>query len=161
DVRRVAAGLAELGVTSGDRVALLIPPGIDLAACLYACWRIGAVAVLVDAGLGPRGISPALKSASPRFFIGIPRALVAARVLGWPGRRLVAGNIAPRVLGAACTLDDVHALGENGPVPPTPAATDAAAVIFTSGATGPAKGVLYRHEQLQAQRDVLTQCFDI
>src|SRR5262249_39794881 len=124
DVRRVAAGIAALGVTSGDRVALLVPPGIDLTVCLYACWRMGAVGVLVDAGLGPLGISRALKSASPRFLIGIPRALVAARVLGWPGRRVaVSGRdaIVRNLFRAECTLEDVRALGEGKSVPPTPA----------------------------------------
>src|SRR6478735_714918 len=95
DVRRVAAGLVAQGVAKGDRVALLVPPGVDLTVCLYACWRMGAVAVLVDAGLGPRGIGRALASAAPRYLIGIPRALAAARVLGWPGRRISAVPLGP------------------------------------------------------------------
>ncbi len=81
EVQRVAAGLAELGVSHGDRVALLIPPGIDLAACVFACWRIGAVVVIADAGLGVRGMSRALTSAAPAYLIGIPRALAAAAAL--------------------------------------------------------------------------------
>ncbi len=164
DVRRVAAGLVEHGVARGDRVALLIPPGIDLTVCLYACWRMGAVVVVVDAGLGARGISRALKSATPRHLIGIPRALTAARLLGWPGRRIssvaMPAGVA-RSLAVSTTLDELRARGEGRPVPPTPTDSDPAAVIFTSGATGPAKGVSYRHHQLQAQRDVLARVYDI
>ncbi len=164
DVRRVAAGLVQHGVERGDRVALLIPPGLDLTVCLYACWRMAAVVVLVDAGLGARGISRALKSATPRYLIGIPRALTAARVLGWPGKRIAAtGLTAPvaRVLGVSTTLDALRAGGDGRPAPPTPADSDPAAVVFTSGATGPAKGVSYRHHQLQAQRDTLARVYDI
>lgn len=164
DVRRVAAGLVEHGVARGDRVALLIPPGIDLTVCLYACWRMGAVVVVVDAGLGVRGISRALKSATPHYLIGIPRALAAARVMGWPGQRVSAVGLATgvaRALAVSTTLDDLRTLGEGMPVPPTPADSDPAAVIFTSGATGPAKGVSYRHHQLQAQRDALARAYDI
>jgi cis-3-alkyl-4-acyloxetan-2-one decarboxylase / olefin beta-lactone synthetase len=164
DVHRVAAGLARHGVAKSDRVALLIPPGIDLTVCLYACWRMGAVPVLVDAGLGARGISRALKSATPRYLIGIPRALAAARLMAWPGERVstvVLPTPAAGLLRVATTLSDLRALGEDQPAPPTPANTDPAAVIFTSGATGPAKGVVYRHHQLQAQRDMLARCFDI
>ncbi len=164
DVRRVAAGLVEHGVAPGDRVALLIPPGIDLTVCLYACWRMGAVVVVVDAGLGARGISRALKSATPRYLIGVPRALTAARLLGWPGRRISAVAMAPgvaRSLAVSTTLDELRARGEGRPVPPTPRDSDPAAVIFTSGATGPAKGVSYRHHHLQAQRDVLARVYDI
>ena len=43
----------ETGVKVGDRVALMIPPGVDLATVLYGCWRMGAVPVLIDGGLGP------------------------------------------------------------------------------------------------------------
>ena len=79
DVGRVAAGLVDLGVAKGDRVAVLVPPGIDLAVCIYACWRMGAVVVVVDAGLGVRGMTRALKITDPAYLIGIPRAMAAAR----------------------------------------------------------------------------------
>jgi olefin beta-lactone synthetase len=164
DVRRVAAGLVAQGVAKGDRVALLVPPGIDLTVCVYACWRMGAVVVVVDAGLGARGIGRSLKSATPRYLIGIPRALVAARALGWPGRRISIGSLAPaaaKALGVWSSLDLLRRAGDGRPLPPTPADSDFAAVIFTSGATGPAKGVSYRHRQLQAQRDVLARLYDI
>ena len=164
DVRRVAAGLIEHGVQRGDRVALLVPPGIDLTVCLYACWRMGAVVVVVDAGLGPRGISRALKSATPRFLIGIPRALTAARALGWPGERISAVDLpaaATRALNVSTTLDRLRRAGERRPAPETPDDDEVAAVIFTSGATGPAKGVTYRHRQLQAQRDTLARLYEI
>jgi acyl-CoA synthetase (AMP-forming)/AMP-acid ligase II len=38
---------------------------------------------------------------------------------------------------------------------------DEAAVIFTSGATGPAKGVLYRHRQVRAQIQVIRQAYSM
>lgn len=164
DVRQVAAGLAGCGVTKGDRVALLIPPGLDLSVCLYACWRIGAVVVVADAGLGLRGLGRALRSADPDYLIGIPKALAAARALGWPGRRISAVPLAAaaaRALGAQTSLEELRELGTNAETPPTPGPNDLAAVAFTSGATGPAKGVAYRHGQLQAQRDVLMTTYDI
>src|SRR5205814_9837849 len=96
----LAAGLAAHGVSPGDRVALLVPPGADLAAALYACWRVGAVVVVADAGLGRRSLTTALRSAAPRYLVGVPRALAAARALGWPGRRIAAGPVRPAVLRA-------------------------------------------------------------
>lgn len=164
DVGRLAAGLVELGVAPGDRVALLVPPGIDLAAGIYACWRMGAVVVVVDAGLGARGIGRALASADPAYLVGIPRALAAARALRWPGARISTTTLAPvgaRLLDIRATLDDLRRRGEGRPVPPAPSALDPAVIGFTSGATGPAKGVTYRHHQLQAQRDALADLYDI
>ena len=46
-------------------------------------------------------------------------------------------------------------------MPAEPDADDLAAVLFTSGATGPAKGVRYRHGQLAAQRDALAATYAI
>ena len=81
-VRDLAAGLAAQGVRPGDRVALLVPPGAELAAALYACWRIGAVVVVADAGLGLRGLGRALRGAAPDHVIGIGRGLAAAGACG-------------------------------------------------------------------------------
>lgn len=164
DVRRMAAGLADLGVERGDRVSLLVPPGIDLAVCVYACWRIGAVVVLADAGLGARGMGRALASANPAYLIGIPRALAAARTLGWPGARISTSallGVQERVLDVVATLDELRRRGEDLPVPPPPGPLDEAAIGFTSGSTGPAKGVTYRHHQLQAQRDAIIELYNI
>ena len=164
DVRRVAAGLYESGVRHGDRVALLVPPGVDLTVCLYACWRIGAVAVVADAGLGLRGMGRALESAAPDYLIGITRALTAARAMGWPGRRIATARLADatkRALGVWSTLDLIRRRGEDRPLPPQPSPDDLAVVVFTSGATGPAKGVRYLHHQAQAQRDALMAIYEI
>lgn len=57
-------------VSVGTRIALLVQPGIDLTVILYGLWRRGAIAVVVDAGLGLRGIRTALRSAGPKYVIG-------------------------------------------------------------------------------------------
>jgi olefin beta-lactone synthetase len=164
DIRDLAAGMAASGVRPGHRVALLVPPGIELATSLFACWRLGAVVVLADAGLGARGMTRALKSAAPDHLIGIPRALVAARTLGWPGRRIAAGAASDAVrtlTGTSTSLEELRSAGAGRP-PPVPPDDDAeAAVVFTSGATGTAKGVVYRHRQIQAQRDALVRTYGI
>lgn len=164
EVSRVSAGLVNFGVAKGDRVALLILPGIDLAVCLYACWQMGAVVVVADAGLGARGMTRALNSADPDYLIGNTKALTAARTLGWPGIRISSQAMSPtaaRLLNASTSLDELRRRGEGRPAPTPPEPTDEAAIGFTSGATGPAKGVAYRHHQMQAQRDALINLYGI
>ncbi|MEA2024841.1 MAG: alpha/beta fold hydrolase [Actinomycetota bacterium] len=164
DVRRVAAGLVDLGVAEGDRVGLLIPPGIELAVCLYACWRMGAVVVIADAGLGVRGMGRALAGANPAYLIGTPQALAVARTMRWPGVRIATATLdraRKRMLDVRATLADLRHRGEGRPVPTAPNSLDVAAVVFTSGATGPAKGVVYRHRQIQAQRDAIVDLFGV
>ncbi|MFD6135748.1 alpha/beta fold hydrolase [Isoptericola sp. NPDC060257] len=163
-VRRIAAGLHGIGVRRGDRVSLLVEPGPTLTALVYACLRIGAVVVVADAGLGVRGLTRAQRGAWPRFVVAQRKGLAAARALGWPGVRISAEPLAPavrRALGVTHELVDVARAGEGQPLPPEPGADDEAAVLFTSGSTGPAKGVVYRHAELSALRDALAAHFDV
>ncbi|KHK96629.1 hydrolase [Microbacterium mangrovi] len=163
-VRRLAAGLHRVGVRKGDRVSLLIPPGPTLSAVVYACLRIGAVVVVADAGLGIRGLTRAVRGAWPDVIIGETPGLAAARALGWPGMRISAPRL-PRVsaaaLGVSYSLSDIVEAGRDESLPAPPDAGDDAAILFTSGSTGPAKGVVYTHAQLSALRDVLAEHFDV
>jgi len=168
-VDAVAAGLLDNGVCPGDRVALMVPPSIDLTVALYACWKLGAVVVLIDSGLGPKGMSRACASAAPDHLVGVTRALVAAKTLGWPGRRFSVVPLGARQRRLLDVVTDLETLASGqtaGAQSPgrsieLPDDDDVAAVVFTSGATGPSKGVLYRHRQLQAQRDALMELYQV
>jgi len=164
-VDELARGLAALGVRPGDRVAVLVPPGADLTAVLYACLRLGAVVVVADAGLGVQGLSRAVRSARPTAVVGIERALGAARTLRWAPLLVAAGPLhrgAREVLGVAATLVEVAELGRASRVElAAPAPDDEAAVLFTSGSTGPAKGVVYTHRGLAAMRDAVATTYGI
>lgn len=163
-VRQIASGLDRIGVQRGDRVSLLVPPGADLTAVLYACLRIGAVVVVADAGLGLRGLTRAVRGAWPDHVIGALPGLTAARALGWPGQRISTTRLRPsvaRALGVSLCVADLALLGADELLPPPPETGDTAAVLFTSGSTGPAKGVVYTHAQLEAVRDALAAQYDI
>jgi acyl-coenzyme A synthetase/AMP-(fatty) acid ligase/pimeloyl-ACP methyl ester carboxylesterase len=172
-VEALADGLRRVGVRPGHRVALLVPPGLDLTATVYACWRAGAAIVVADAGLGWRRMADALRSADPAYLIGIPAALAAAAAVQLPGIRLLAGWLPKplsRLLGVEHSIDELAASGDRGSVlldgqrrgtDTHVAQSSEAAVLFTSGATGPPKGVVYRHHQLRAQVEVLRTLCEI
>jgi acyl-CoA synthetase (AMP-forming)/AMP-acid ligase II/pimeloyl-ACP methyl ester carboxylesterase len=156
-VEDLAAGLAAAGVRPGHRVALLVEPSADLTAAVYAVWRAGAVIVVADKGLGLRGMRRALRSAGVDAVIGSAQGLAAARVMRLPGTRIAAGlpAAAARALGAAHTLDELEARGRSAAAPPESSADTDCAVLFTSGATGPAKGVVYTQRQALAQLELV------
>jgi olefin beta-lactone synthetase len=161
-VKRIAVGLRATGLEPGDRVALLIPPGPDLVAVLYGCWRAGLVTVMADKGLGLRGLGRAIRGSHPAWIIGPSNALAAARTMRWApaAQAIQVGGRAVPGLSVHSTLDQVAARG-TAAAPSPPATTDPAAVLFTSGATGPAKGVRYLHGQLEEQRDALMRTYNI
>lgn len=159
----IAGGLLELGVRPGDRVSMLVPPGNNLTAALYACLKIGAVAVVADAGLGPKGMTRATTSADPQWIIGELPGLGLARAFNWPGRRISVsplGSVQAKLLKVETSLTALSRTTHHAQLP-TPAATDDAAILFTSGSTGPAKGVRYTHGDISALAAVLTRVFDV
>ena len=158
--REIAAGLAEIGVRPGDRIAMLVPPGPDLIATVYAAWQIGAVVVAADSGLGVRGMRRALRSAAPDHAVGIPAGIALARTIGIPGKHIVVAG--RRIPGADATLADVARMGrEVGADAVSPEHAGDAVIAFTSGATGPPKGVVYTHARLLALRDALRAAYGI
>ncbi len=162
DVNRVANGLTALGVKAGDRVNLMVPPGAKLTTLIYACLKIGAVIVVADTGLGLKGLTRALKGARPDYIVGIRGALVAAKSMGWPGKLIGAETrmtAAQKKLGAIATLADFTDTSENTSYTVNP--EDDAAVLYTSGSTGPAKGVVYTQRQIAAMRDAIKNTYKL
>ena len=153
-VEAVACGLAGRGVRPGDRVAVLVPPGIDLTTVVYAVWRLGAVVVIADAGLGLGRLGAALRGAGPRHVVGVAPALALAALTRVPGQRI-------RVDRAGTALAGLAAEGarSDGPLPEGLDEDADGAVLFTSGATGPPKGVVYTRRALGAQVALLRDTF--
>ncbi len=154
DAERVARHLLSAGLRPGERVALLVPPGAEMLGVAYGAWMAGATLVVADKGLGPRGLRAALRGATPGWVVGTPRTLLAARALGLtPGATAAATGRFPGAIDLTAPL-----LGAPADRPRlTP--NDLAAVVHTSGATGPAKPVRYTHGALAVQRDVVAAAF--
>lgn len=162
-IEQTCSGLLSLKVIPGSKVALMIYPGINLSALLYACWKIGAIPVLIDAGLGRSGMSKAIRSAKPDYLVGDRRAIFAARLLRWPGTRISVkklSKVEQILLRCKSSLPSFLSLTPTQ-LPRLPKRDDQAAIVFTSGATGPSKGVRYTHRQLESQRDALMELYEI
>ena len=152
-VATYAEELHQRGVRQGERIAVLVPPSIDLIAVVYACWRIGAITVIADRGLGLQGLKSAIRASRVSHVIGPVKAVVAACFLRWAPR---ASMVRLSTLASSPVVSKLEFVSA-----PEPKADDLAAVLFTSGATGPAKGVRYTHRQLYAQRDALQKTYNI
>jgi fatty-acyl-CoA synthase len=155
---RHAAALLGLGVTAGDRVALLLPASADLVALLLAVTRIGAVAVPVNARYRPDEVRHVVVHS------GAALVVTAAFVQDGPvergpapggpdladlARRAVESGPTPE-LRALVTLADLIG-GRAADVARAEAGTrvrDPAVLVYTSGTTAAPKGALLSHEAL-------------
>jgi olefin beta-lactone synthetase len=163
DSDRIARGLRELGVTPGTRLALLVRPGIDFVSLVFGLYKAGAVAILIDPGMGRRSLIRCLVEAEPEGFVAIPivqavRTLLAGR---FPKARfnVTVGRRWPFFGGV--TLEQLRGRAWSGSELAPTKVDDPAAIIFTTGSTGPSKGVLFSHGNFDAQVDQIRDFYGI
>jgi olefin beta-lactone synthetase len=190
---RLAYGLQTLGYYPGDlpvnaargkRIVLMVRPGLEFIALTFALFKVGAIVVLIDPGMGPRKVFRCLDQVEPDGFVAIPFVHLLRLLNFWrfPQARL---NVVVNRSGGwwpAPSYSELCLRGSLGSPPPVgqttrpqsaatvvwqpfpiveTQATDPAAIIFTSGSTGPAKGVVYEHGMFAAQVEWLRDFYTI
>ncbi|HVS34690.1 MAG TPA: fatty acid CoA ligase family protein [Gemmataceae bacterium] len=160
---RIASGLERVGIGRGVRTVLMVPPSLEMYALAFALFKAGAVVVGVDPGMGAKNLGVCLREVEPEAFIGVPEAQLARTVFRWSRDSIRSCvTVGPRFGWRGCTLRQVREQGGRRPFPMAePKPDETAAVLFTSGSTGVAKGVIYTHEIFNSQVDQLRRLYGI
>ncbi len=153
-----AGRLRGAGVGPGDRVMLMVRPSLDFIALTFALFSIGAVIILIDPGMGYRNLLRCIESVRPDILVAIPRGILFSRLFRRPfaslRKRISVGSslLAPSLSSLPATEEkEVFMAGPE----------ELAAVIFTTGSTGPPKGVRYSHGIFHAQLELIEQYYRI
>jgi acyl-CoA synthetase (AMP-forming)/AMP-acid ligase II len=159
---RVAAGYRALGLEAGDRIASLMPNRVDLVVHYLACFKAELIATPLNYRYTATEIDHALRVSGARALLAheeraadvaageLASALELGTIVYRDTEPLPQGNDEPA--GGAAWADDFAALQATEPLPvisgdPDPA--EPAVIFFTSGSTGPAKGVTHTRETLR------------
>ncbi|MFD8566723.1 AMP-binding protein [Streptomyces sp. NPDC059639] len=131
-----AGALAARGCRPGDRVAALLSNRVELIDLVLGCAWLGAVVVPLNTALHGRLLRHALDESQPRFLYVEEELAARVEDVGYAGEVWVTGSPQAPVPGIEKAL---------APHPSRPG--DTAAILFTSGTTGPSRGVRCPHAQ--------------
>jgi len=156
--RQAAGRLSAAGIGPGDRVMLMVRPSAAFVGLTFALFRLGAVVILIDPGMGYRNLLRCIGRVRPAYLVGIPRAILFSRLFPRHFRSLRRRiSIGPTPLARPLSLFSCQ---DPGPVFPA-RAEDPAAIIFTTGSTGPPKGVEYSHGIFSAQLTLIRELYGV
>ena len=165
----IAKGLLQFGITRGMKAVLMVTPSLEFFSLTFALFKAGIIPILVDPGMGINNLKQCFEESRPDVFIGIPKAHIARRILGWGKGSVkhlinVGGSGLQRWLANAISLETIIEIGRNQAQPLKIALLERdemAAILFTSGSTGTPKGVVYSHGMFEAQISALKHDYGI
>lgn len=161
---RIACTLELYGIHRGMRVALMVPPGLEFFALTFALFKLAAVPVLIDPGIGVKNLKTCLNEAEPTAFIGIPKAHVARILFGWGKTTIkLLITVGAKKFWRGASLKRLVSAVPGGKAYRAVRTTEdeTAAILFTSGSTGVPKGVVYSHGNFMAQVEQLKAIYQI
>lgn len=156
EARAWERNLAARGVRPGDRVLVMVRQGLPLIAAVFALFRMGAVPVIIDPGMGMKSFLRCVAHSRPRALLGIPLARFLSRVF-----RRAFRSIEIRVPAGSSPLARLAHSAIRIPHSEIQPNDGLAAILFTSGSTGAPKGVCYTHAMFEAQVRSIRAAYDI
>ncbi len=155
----LAYTLRKEGVKAGDRVMLMVKPGAEFICLTFALFKLGAPVILIDPGMGYKNVVSCIGRVQPQYFIGIVRACIF-RFLFRKTFTSVRKSYVVNIPFARLWKKRSSKNREKFPVASTDA-EELAAIIFTTGSTGPPKGVCYEHGIFATQLDHIDSYYGI
>ncbi|SHO45911.1 fatty acid CoA ligase family protein [Desulfopila aestuarii] len=157
-----AAMLKGRGVKPGDKVMLMVTPSADFICLTFALFKVGVTIILIDPGMGYKNLLRCIEGVAPTVFIGIPKARIFAAIFRRTFQSIRIWFCCGNTFGLFGP--DIRKVIDNNPSSfpvYSPGDDDLAAIIFTTGSTGPPKGVRYEHSIFAAQLERIRDFYGI
>jgi acyl-CoA synthetase (AMP-forming)/AMP-acid ligase II len=140
----------------------MVKPGFEFIALTFALFRMGAIPVLIDPGMGILNLLNCVKQAEPDAMIGEPKAHLVRIFKGkyFSSIKFLI-TVGKKFLWEGTTLNAIRDNETSDFSPVMSKKEDPAAILFTSGSTGIPKGVLYLHGMFMSQVEHIKSCYGI
>lgn len=150
--------LVDAGIERGMRTLLMVKPGMDLILMVFAMFKVGAVPVVIDPGMGLKSFRDCVLRTAPEAMVGIPLAQIVRRVF----KKDFFSIRHSITVGTSIYRSRIRKFMSRGVFPMAQTReNELAAILFTSGSTGAPKGVCYEHGMFQAQVDLIRKAYRI
>lgn len=157
-VQQYRRGLRARGMLKGDRVLMLVPPGIDFLAFTLAILGNGGIPVFVDPGVGAENLKRCIDNAGVIGVVSVPRAIPLRAVWFRQFQTVRYHCVVSDTLPLPGTSGVFRAEFEADEEPEIER-TGVEMIAYTSGGTGVPKGVLFTPEMLTEQLAVFRSVF--
>ena len=162
ETNQLVSSLAKAGIKRGHRVILMVRPGLEFISLSFALFRLGAVPVLIDPGLGRKSFLSCLHAVEPDGMIAIPLAHIMRILFAKSFKTIqIFITVGKRWFWGGKTLDQLKVIDNKNFHPAQTKPDETAAILFTSGSTGPPKGVIYTHKMFSEQANILQTCYGL
>lgn len=142
--RELAAVFVQGGIGKGTRVGLIMPNGVDWVRTAVALTRIGAVLIPMSTLLTPPELVAQLRVAAVQFLIGVEEFRGRRYLDGLPGNLPALQHVwtADRLMSSTSEAGPARVVDA---LAATVMPADPLVIMFTSGSSGPPKGILHSH----------------
>ncbi|PLX48819.1 MAG: peptide synthase [Desulfobulbaceae bacterium] len=159
---RYVSALRGQGIGPDRRVMLMVPPSRDFVALTFALFSLGATVILIDPGMGYKNLLRCIGAVKPDVLIGIPKAQIFKLLFPRPFKSITGRVCVGKSLGIlGASLAEISRSVAPDPAVFAAGRDDQAAIIFTTGSTGPPKGVQYTHGIFHAQLELIRSHYQI